>query len=295
MATSGRLSVNVVCRNFEDDRVLPRFARYLRDGLGWSLTRAPQPADVHYLMGYFETQVCRPWPSGPVASLFTHREEEPPNGAKALLYDEIARKVGLRVAMCHKYGEPLEKIGPTIQPPLPVERDRFVPAKKNRGLRQSPVVGLAGFTYRNKRKGDDLASRIIRSTKMACRWETTGHGWDGAKRTRMLKWDDMPSFYQQLDVLVCPSRVEGGPMPVLEALSCGVKVVVPRGVGIIDEIPDVGGIVRYKRGDVRDMEAALRLAIVTESSPEALRETVAAHSVEAWCKGHKEGFEQWLS
>jgi len=53
------LRVNVVCRNLNDDRVIPRFARYLRDHLGWTLTAAPNPrADVVYLSGYFESQVC---------------------------------------------------------------------------------------------------------------------------------------------------------------------------------------------------------------------------------------------
>ena len=156
------MRVNVICRNWQDDRVLPRFARYLADVLGWSLTPAPVPADVHYLMGYFETQVCPTWPAGPVASLFTHREEEPPGNSKALLYDEISRRVDLRVAMCRLYAAPLSAIGPTLQPPLPLERDRFVIDAWSR--RRRPLAGLSGYTYRTRRKGDDLARRLVRAT-----------------------------------------------------------------------------------------------------------------------------------
>lgn len=283
----GRVSrVNVVCRNWKDDRVLPRFARYLADVCGWELTAAPLPAPrAHYLMGYFEAQLFREgWPAGPVASLFTHREEQPPNSPKAAYYDEVARKVALRVAMCRLYAAPLEAIGPTVQPPLPVERDRFVIASRPR--RRRPLVGLAGFTYANRRKGDDLAAQAVRQMGAAVEWAASGRGWPVPAPKRA--WAEMPAFYQGLDVLVCPSLVEGGPMPVLEALSCGVPVVVPRGVGIIDELPEVEGIHRYRRGDVGDLCAALRAAAfpVTPADPAALRAVSAGYTVEAWCSAH---------
>jgi len=35
----------------------------------------------------------------------------------------------------------------------------------------------------------------------------------------------MPSFYNQGSVLICASKSEGGPMPVLEALACGIPVL----------------------------------------------------------------------
>jgi glycosyltransferase involved in cell wall biosynthesis len=128
----------------------------------------------------------------------------------------------------------------------------------------------------------------------ACSWSYSGRGFERVRRTPR-KWEEMPAYYQGLDVLVCPSRVEGGPMPVLEALSCGVRVVVPRGVGIVDELPDVRGIHRYERGSVTQMEAALHDAIGGEPNQEALRASVERHSVEAWCASHREGFERWMS
>jgi hypothetical protein len=289
--------VNVICRNFDEDRVLPRFARYLRDGLGWTLTKAPVPGhDVTYLMGYFETQVCREWPAR-AASLFTHREEADPS--KARLYDQIAERVSLRVAMCRKYSAALEKIGPTIQPPLPVETDRFTPGPE-RQQRRRPVIGLSGYTYRTKRKGEDLARALVASrVGRTCEWKASGRrsnadaGWP--VDTKHYEWSLMPEFYRSLDVLVCPSRVEGGPMPVLEALACGVKVVVPIGVGIVDEIPAVRGVCRYNRGDIVSMEAALQAAIGAEADRDDLRGAVASHTVAGWCGAHREDFEAWMS
>jgi 2-polyprenyl-3-methyl-5-hydroxy-6-metoxy-1,4-benzoquinol methylase len=51
--------------------------------------------------------------------------------------------------------------------------------------------------------------------------------------------DAMASFYQELDVLCVASTAEGGPLPLLEALACGVFVVTTD-VGIAREVVDHG-------------------------------------------------------
>lgn len=285
--------VSIVCTNPRDDRVLPRFARYLRDQLGWHLGAAPDPAaEVIYLSGYFEANRLKPWPDKPVASYFTHREEEPPGNAKAKLFDQVAEKAQLRVAMCRLYGEPLSAYGPTVTPPLPVERDRFtVPAARK--ARKRPTVGLSGYTYANHRKGEDIIRGMLDSkVSKRVEWRASGRGWPIP--TKRYDWDQMPSYYQALDVLVCPSRVEGGPMPVLEALSCGASVVIPRGVGILDEIPDTPGIYRYDRGDLAGLLAALDAAAFPSEKPEpeALREATAPYSVDAFVEAHRTAFAE---
>lgn len=284
------MRVNILCRNWREDRILPRMARYLSDALGWNLTASPDlNCDVLYLAGYFEAQLLRTWPAMPVIGFFTHREEMPVNNAKAKLWDEVAKAVNLRIAMCRLYAEQLQCYGQTVQTPLPVERERFTIVERKRNSR--PVVGLSGYTYSNKRKGEDLA-RALMQTKTAQRveWKMSGRGWPGAV---MYPWADMPKFYQSLDVLVCTSRVEGGPLPVLEALSCGVSVVVPSGVGIIDELPDVPGIWRYPRGDMQSMENALQCALDNLSmvNRAVLRDSVAGHTVEAFCRCHVEAVD----
>jgi glycosyltransferase involved in cell wall biosynthesis len=284
------VTVNVVCRNWQADLVLPRFARYLA-GLGWTLTADPVRADVHYLMGYFESQRFKAWPSNPVVSLFTHREERHPS--KAALYDEIAKRVDLRVTMSRLYGRGLEAIGPTIQPPLPVERQHFILGTKPRTA--LPVVGVSGWAYATGRKGEALVRQLLRHP--ACpkaQWIASGRG--GPVPTRVHSWQQMPAFYAGLDVLVCPSLVEGGPMPVLEALSSGVSVVIPRGVGILDELADADGVHRYERGDVSAMADALTAAVRTRDDVDrvALREVTAGYTVEAWCAGNAAGVARLL-
>ena len=299
------LRVHIVCRNLNEDRILPRMARALRDQLGWTLGAAPSSdCDVLYLMAYFEGQKLEPWPNAQVfeaqrldpwpgvsvAAYFTHKEEVPPGNAKARLYDGVAKRVDLRVAMSRVYAGPLSAYGPTIQPPLPVEQNRFViapPPGKGR-----PIVGFSGYTYANHRKGEDLVNGLLKSPlAQRVEWRASGRGWPVP--TKRYAWKDMPSFYQSLDILICPSRVEGGPLPVLEALACGVRVIVPSGVGIIDELPDVRGIYRYEKGDILTLLRALELALAGKGvDRQALREAVREHTVEGFVEGHRVGFEE---
>ena len=290
------LRVNVVCRNYQEDRVIPRFSRYLSDRLGWTVTRSPDPeAEVVYLSAYFESQRCKPWPSVPVAAYFTHREEEPPGNGKAKLFDQVAKRVQLRIATAKMYADVLSPYGETVQMPPPVERERFVIPKKSRqdagGPGRRVVAGFSGYTYSNRRKGEDLVRGILASKPgQQVEWRASGRGWPVP--TRRYAWADMPAFIQGLDILVVTSRVEGVPMPPLEALSCGVSVVVPRGVGLLDELPDVLGIHRYKRGDIADLVKALGKAIQARGDVdrEALRAASEPYSVAAWCQAHEEAF-----
>jgi len=286
------LRVHIVCQNPRDDRIIPRMARALHEQNGWTLCAQADPAaDVNYLSAYFESQRLRPWPDTRVAAYFTHREEEPPGNAKARLYDKVAQRVDLRIATCRLYAAALEAYGPTAQVPAPVEIDRFTLAKTK--SRSRPVCGFSGYTYANKRKGEDLALAAISSeVGRRCEWRASGRGWP--VRTVRYPWAEMPAFYQGLDVLVCTSRVEGIPMPPLEALACGVSVVVPQGVGMLDELPQVLGIHRYKRGDAESLVKALGKAVETRPrvDREALRAAIKGHSVADWCATHEVAFEE---
>jgi hypothetical protein len=276
--------VHIVCQNWQEDRIIPRMGRFLRERLGWTLSAAlDSNADILYLSAYFEAQRLRAWPEVPTAAYFTHREEQPKNNSKARLYDAVAKQVNLRIATCKLYAEPLAKIGPTVQVSPPLERDRFIIAKRPRSKR--PIVGFSGFTYSNRRKGEDLVRHIL-AAPMASRveWRASGRGWPVP--TQRYAWADMPTFYQGLDVLVVTSRVEGVPMPPLEALACGARVVIPRGVGLLDELPDAPGICRYERGDLPSLLEGLQEAAFPSQAidREALREATARYSVEAWVR-----------
>jgi hypothetical protein len=278
------LKVNVLCRNYRDDRIIPRMSRYLRDGLGWGLSDKPDPAcDVLFLSAYFEASLLNPWPDVPVMAYFTHREEEPKGNAKARLFDAMAAKVDHRVATCQKYAQVLALQGSVTLARAPLERERFVPVPHP--VPTTPTIGFSGYTYRNQRKGEDLVQALLGAPFAGkVNWTASGRGWPVP--TVRYTWADMPAFYQALDLLVVPSRVEGIPMPPLEALACGVPVVVPTDVGLLDELPDIPGIYRYERGDPKSLTEAVQraLAELGQPDPEELRGATEPYSIEAWCQ-----------
>lgn len=289
-------AVNVICRNLNDDRVIPRFAGYLRDHLGWTVTAVPLPdADVYYLSGYFELPLLK-WRDRPMAAYFTHREEMPvKNNSKAQLYDLAARSVQLRIATAAQYAQKLIGYGPTVQITPPVERERFVPPHSP-PLGGKLVAGFSGYTYANGRKGEHLAGALVATGwKIPITWRASGRGWP--VKTKRHTWAEMPGFYQSLDVLVITASVEGVPMPALEALACGASVVMPRGVGLLDELPDVTGIHRYERGDAGDLVRAFGEAVQVRAdvNQDELRAVTDPYTVAAWCEQHRQAFTEMFA
>ena len=267
----------------------------LEKGLGWRVNAggpARATVDVVYFSAYFEPKRLRSWPAEGTAAYFTHREEVPEGNAKQRLFDSVAERVDLRIATCEMYGARLREIGPTLVAAAPVEQDRFMPvALELRKDRARPVVGLSGYTYPNKRKGEDLVRAVLRAPIAGrVEWVAIGRGWP--VRTVRLPWAAVPAFYRGLDVLLCPSRVEGVPMPPLEALASGVRVVIPRGVGLLDDLGQVEGIHRYDRGDVGGLIDALEAAAFPDepADVDALRAIVSPYTVEAWVEDHRRAF-----
>jgi glycosyltransferase involved in cell wall biosynthesis len=286
----------VICQNIMDDRILPRMARYLRDGLGWSVNSGPDgKCDAVYLLAYFEgdrLHKLKAWPKVPTAAYFTHREED--GGDKARCFDEMAGKVNLRIATCRLYAGALAAHGLTAQCSPPLDTRMFTVAPRRNGGR--PVVGFSGYTYPNHRKGEDLVRGLLKAP-IAGRvsWQACGRGWPVVP-TQRFPWAAMPRFYQGLDVLVVPSRVEGVPMPPLEALSCGVRVVIPRNVGILDELSDCTGVYRYPKGDLKGLIHAVEQAAFPDEpvDRQRLRGVIAPYSVEAWCRDNARAVAKML-
>lgn len=290
-SSSHQPRVHIVCQEWQSDRVLPRIARALSQDLGWTISQRPEPCDVLYLSVYFEGNGLRPWPEGlPILAYFSHKEEEPPTNPKIRDWDKIARKVSLRITTAKIYEQALRPFGPTARVPAPLDRAHF--PLMTRPKRSRPTVGLAGYTYPNRRKGQDLVQQAL-LTPFADKvhWRASGRGWP--LKTIYHAWKDIPGFYQSLDVLLCPSRVEGIPLPPLEMLSTGGRVVIPEGVGLLDDLDSLPGIYRYRRGDAPSMVAALERACWPQDpiSPEALSQAVSPYSLHAWSAAHKKALQ----
>jgi len=285
------MNVNIVTQRLYANRIVQRMARDLAEATGWTLSEEPdETAEINYYMPYAERKRFKGFAATRLAAWFTHREENYPE--KATDYDTSARAVDLRLTSAPLYLTDLASYGPAALVTPYLDRDKFSPGPLPANIR--PTVGVSGYIYRGGRKGEALVARLAASELgRRIHLKATGRGWPCEWKS--YAWDEIPGFYRSLDVYLCPSLIEGIPMGPLEALSCGVPVVIPRGVGLLDTLPDVAGIHRYARGDYGDLERALSEALSTPSDREALRATTERFTLRAWVDDHRRAFEGLLS
>ncbi|RMF06687.1 MAG: glycosyltransferase [Alphaproteobacteria bacterium] len=121
-------------------------------------------------------------------------------------------------------------------------------------------VDLTLFRPRNLERFDDIADRSVRIGWVGhSGWADTIEDFKGVKtilkpaieqlqaeglpieahfadrEERHIPHREMPDYYAGIDVLVCTSKIEGTPNPVLEAMACGVPVITTD-VGIVPNV-----------------------------------------------------------
>ena len=284
--------VHVIVSPLNTDRIIGRMARHLGELPGVSVGEKPDPsADLNYYLPYLElTSKTAPKVDTKKAAYFTHIEP----GQKARMWEAAAKEVDLRVITAPQYADALSVHGPTVRVTPPVDLKHFKPG--TREPNSKPVVGVSGFVYAGGRKGEKLVRMAAQSeTGRGFVWKAAGKGWP--VKTQMYSWDKLPGFYRSLDVYLCAATIEGVPMPPLEAMACGVRCVIPRGVGLLDELPDLDDLYRYDVGDLDSMLHALELATfaVKRGIPvdrDALRGAVAGYTADAWREDHARAFAQ---
>jgi len=276
------VNVHIVCMRHERDRILPRYSRHLRQGLGWTLSDKPDAnADVNYYVNYADGWIrYSRWDKTPLAAHFTHKEE----GVKGRLWNRCAAFCALRTVVSQQYYEVLEPLGPTVivRPPM---ADYGLRPEHNH---KTPRVGICGFGGQ-ARKGGYLVEQLAEDS-LDIDLVASGRGWPIPSTT--YSWGDMEGFFHSLDVLLCTSLIDAGPAGPLEALRCGVSVVVPWGVGLMAELPEMPGLRHYNVGEYVDMRNALQTALAERPDREALRDVVAGFTVENWCADHERAFEE---
>lgn len=284
------MKVNIVAPAYKGDWVIARLARHLIERNGWTGDRKPASrADVNIFIPYCQWRFTK-WRDTLTAAWFTHREEESvEGGAKLKRWRMIVPEIDLRVTPARFYLAELNEHGRAIQIQQPVEKC-FGPAP--RACNRKPTIGVAGRVYLGGRKGEEMVARLAKDTRLTVR--AAGIGWPVP--TTHYQWRDVPRFYHGLDVFVCTSVTEGGPITVYEALACGRPVVVPCGVGQMDELSEMPGIRHYQRGDYADMVRALWQAIdeLADLDPIQLANQVRHATPKAWARDWLEALESGL-
>lgn len=160
---------------------------------------------------------------------------------------------------------------PVLRFAYPVDASFFETGRKRMAhpptAPKRPVIGFfSSARYESSRKGidllpavlDGLAERGIRPILYV-----TGDGWrELIRQDAFMRHDvqyiavpsyfDMPARYAALDLYLCLSRLEGGPMTVFEAIACGVPAVSTP----VGRIPDSLSDIDYRRIPFDDSVAA---------------------------------------
>jgi hypothetical protein len=252
------------------------------------MNETPDPtADLNYFFPYLELERFSDFHDTPTAAYFSHYEED--NEHKTDLWQRFAPAVDLRIVTAQLYGEQVKQFGPTVLA-RPAVDSQFVPASAKQNSR---TVGVSGvISKRSKRKGEDLVFCLAKE-RGDLQVKASGAGWREISTT-FYDWIDMHTFYQSLDVFLCTSTIEGVPMTTLEALACGVPVVIPLGVGLHDELPIMEGIYHYEAGNYAAMTQALDLALRHGGGAGDLRQAVQSYNAHNWYMDHERAFENLL-
>lgn len=279
------MKIHIVSKEANPERILSRLAATLAHETGWSLGRTPRgDVDLNYFLPYLDYESVQ---TG-TAAWFTHFDAR--SDRKAELWQQVAAAVDLRTTSTMSYAEALAAVGPVVKVPPPLDRQAFALAD----LPDEISIGVSGYVYQDGRKGEDLIRRLYGDNRKL-NWQATGRGW--SIPTRSVTTDQLPAFYQSLRLFVCASRIEGVPYPPLEALACGVPVVIPRGVGLLDDLPDLPGITRFDTGDYDSLKEAFEQALnqLGDVDREALRAATEPYTPSAWARAHEHAFEALLN
>lgn len=137
-----------------------------------------------------------------------------------------------------------------------IDTERYVPAdrdacRRDLGLPTGvPLFACVGRIEFRQKQQDRLVRAVARPLLSECHLVIAGEGPDSetldrliesrkvGDRVRRLPWADTAKLYPAADALVIPSRYEGVPLVMLEALACGTPVLGADRDGMHDILPD---------------------------------------------------------
>lgn len=259
----------------DDQHIVPRMMGWVAEALNWTMGANTDPkADLNYYAPYTMFWAFSPVET-PTTGWFTHYETA--TLSKVELWEAAARALTVRATASSLYVEPLQAYGTTFKLTPGIDQTHFTPKGRQRKNGRVGIVGIG-----QHRKWGDIGQRLLGD---GVNLVAAGTGW--SIPADWVSYENMPEFYHGLEAYLCTALVEGIPAPPLEALACGVKVIVPSGVGIMDDLPEMEGVRHYEAGNYADMLRALNLCLEDKCQADTLRDVVKLYTKQAWVESHQ--------
>jgi len=191
--------------------ILPRWSKHWAKRLNATVNTRVRPGyDVNFYVNY---GFYRGSQRGLDVCYFTHREEKDPMRSR---FDEVAKRCDWCVAQCKKTAEHLD----------PLKTSVIRPGVDDEFIRGDPLrIGVVGRDYHYTDRKRFHWVPMLRTEFPDIRFPMASD----------LSLKDLRLFYEGIDYLLVTAKNEGGPMPVVEAISMGKPVIMPEGVGWCDE------------------------------------------------------------
>lgn len=243
------ITINVVAKN--DGWILWRWAEQWARLFGSVPSQTPSASGVNLYVNYYQYKKSKAFD----VAYFTHKEASDLHLRET--FDDVANGCDLCIAQCETTRRVLleesnVKLSPKDVPVVyPGVDERF---------RRTKRIGIIGREYSTGRKRFDIVKAIVLpGIEFATYSDVPYH--------------KMPGVYREIDYLLVTAEREGGPMPVAEAISMGVPVIMPEGVGWYSEVPcftyknytDLEELLRGISGWIDWEESATRMRSAIES------------------------------
>ena len=157
----------------------------------------------------------------------------------------MAREVDHCIAVSEATAKVVKELG------IPEQKISVVIVGADTNFKPKLTLGIVGRVYPGGRKGEDLVKAVVEDPEMMSDMQIVASNEDWG--VPVWDFEDRANFYRAIDYLLVPSRLEGGPVPFMEALACGTLAIAPP-IGVVSQFPHV----EYSVGDIQSLKEVIR-------------------------------------